>query len=136
MYKRFFGLRVSPFNVTPDPAFLYQSTDHRDALAYLRYGVTERKGFLVLTGEVGVGKTICLRTFLRQDDHAMETALVLSSSLSFRQLLMMALADLQKQGFDPAACADPLYFRHPEQRTYVPLDQDVYEGIVAGRFRL
>jgi len=94
MYKHFFGLRGHPFNVTPDPAYLYHSADHRDALAYLRYGVAERKGFLVLTGEVGVGKTICLRTFLREMHGSIESALILSSSLSFKQLLMMAAEDL------------------------------------------
>ncbi len=94
MYHEFFGLTDNPFNVTPDPRFLFESRDHNDALAYLQYGVAERKGFLVLTGEVGVGKTICLRTFLKQYGSHIETALILSSSLSFRQLLMMALEDL------------------------------------------
>lgn len=94
MYHRFFGFRSHPFGVTPDPSFLYGSRDHQDALAYLTYGVQERKGFLVLTGEVGVGKTICLRSFLREVGGEAHTALILSSSLSFRQLLMMTMEDL------------------------------------------
>ena len=93
MYERFYGFRDNPFGVTPDPRFLFESGDHRDAIAYLHYGVRERKGFLVLTGEVGVGKTICVRSFLRGLDSRSDTALILSSSLSFRQLLMMTLED-------------------------------------------
>lgn len=93
MYDEFYGFSCHPFYVTPDPKFLYETSDHRDALAYLHFGVRERAGFLVLTGEVGVGKTICLRTFLRQLQGA-ETALVLNTSQSFRQLLVMVLEDL------------------------------------------
>src|SRR2546423_13117589 len=67
MYKAFFGLTENPFNLSPDPAFLYRSTQHEEALANLIYGVQSRKGFIVLTGEVGTGKTTmleCLRDFL------------------------------------------------------------------------
>ncbi len=67
MYKAFFGLTDNPFNLSPDPAFLYKSVQHEEALANLIYGVHSRKGFIVLTGEVGTGKTTmleCLRDFL------------------------------------------------------------------------
>ncbi len=67
MYKAFFGLADNPFNLSPDPAFLYRSVQHEEALANLIYGVQSRKGFIVLTGEVGTGKTTmleCLRDFL------------------------------------------------------------------------
>lgn len=67
MYKAFFGLTDNPFNISPDPAFLYRSVQHEEALANLIYGVQSRKGFIVLTGEVGTGKTTmleCLRDFL------------------------------------------------------------------------
>jgi general secretion pathway protein A len=94
MYLEFYGFRENPFNVTPDPRFFYESRNHRDAVAYLKYGVQERKGFLVLTGEVGVGKTIVLRSFLRDLGAQADTALILSSSLPFRQLLLMAMEDL------------------------------------------
>jgi len=63
MYLQFYGLREAPFSPTPDPKFLYQSTRHREALAQLIYGVRERKGFIVLTGEIGTGKTTLLRTW-------------------------------------------------------------------------
>lgn len=67
MYNKFFGLSTSPFNLSPDPAFLYHSKHHEEALSALIYGVESRKGFIVLTGEVGTGKTTlleCLRDHL------------------------------------------------------------------------
>lgn len=67
MYKAFFGLTQNPFNLSPDPAFLYRSAQHEEAIANLIYGVQSRKGFIALTGEVGTGKTTmleCLRDFL------------------------------------------------------------------------
>ncbi len=64
MYLRFYGLREKPFNPTPDPRFLFLTAAHREALAQLEYGVKERRGFIVLTGEVGTGKTTLLRTLL------------------------------------------------------------------------
>jgi len=67
MYNAFFGLTESPFNLSPDPSFLFRSTQHEEVLANLIYGVQSRKGFIVLSGEVGTGKTTmleCLRDFL------------------------------------------------------------------------
>jgi general secretion pathway protein A len=67
MYNSFFGLRANAFNLSPDPAFLYRSPQHEEALANLIYGVQSRKGFVALTGEVGTGKTTmleCLRDYL------------------------------------------------------------------------
>src|ERR1700744_1654048 len=67
MYNAFFGLTSSPFNLSPDPTFLYRSNQHEEALASLIYGVQSRKGFILLTGEVGTGKTTmleCLRDHL------------------------------------------------------------------------
>jgi general secretion pathway protein A len=67
MYKAFFGLHSTPFNLSPDPSFLYRSVQHEEALSSLTYGVQSRKGFIVLTGEVGTGKTTmleCLRDHL------------------------------------------------------------------------
>jgi type II secretory pathway predicted ATPase ExeA len=64
MYKQFFGLRVSPFNVNPDPRFLFLTQSAREALACLSYGIQTRKGFILLTGEVGTGKTTLLNKLL------------------------------------------------------------------------
>ena len=64
MYKSFFGLRVLPFGASPDPRFLYMMPQIREALACLQYGIAARKGFVVMTGEVGTGKTTLLKTVL------------------------------------------------------------------------
>ncbi len=64
MYKTFYHLQRNPFEITPDPAFLFPTTRHNEALAALYYGVTSHRGFVVLTGEVGTGKTLILRSLL------------------------------------------------------------------------
>ncbi len=92
-YEGFYGFREPPFNLTPDPKFLFMTPEQREALAYLTYGIQERKGFLVLTGEVGVGKTLIVRTMLNQLDSSVETAIVMNAMLTFKQLLGMALID-------------------------------------------
>jgi general secretion pathway protein A len=65
MYKAFFNLTRNPFDLTPDPSFLFSTRRHNEALAALYYGVRQRKGFVVVTGEVGTGKTLLLRCLLR-----------------------------------------------------------------------
>jgi general secretion pathway protein A len=65
MYKQFYGLKSNPFEITPDPSFLFPSTRHKEALAALYYGVVRRKGFSVMTGEVGTGKTLIVRFLLQ-----------------------------------------------------------------------
>ena len=65
MYKAFFKLNRNPFEITPDPSFLFPTTKHNEALASLYYGVRKHKGFVVLTGEVGTGKTMLLRCLLQ-----------------------------------------------------------------------
>jgi general secretion pathway protein A len=64
VYKNFYGLQKNPFQITPDPAFLFPTPRHNEALASLYYGVTSHRGFVVLTGEVGTGKTLLLRSLL------------------------------------------------------------------------
>ena len=87
MYKEFFRLREYPFNMTPDPQFLYFSHNHRIALDLLQYGVRERKGFAVITGEVGAGKTTLCRAFLNSLDQNTKTALILNPTLSDSEIL-------------------------------------------------
>src|SRR5690348_18139788 len=80
MYNAYFGFTENPFNLSPDPEFLYRSPQHEEALANLIYGVRSRKGFIVLTGEVGTGKTTmleCLRDYL--DAQRVEFAFVFNS---------------------------------------------------------
>jgi len=90
MYAEFFGLRELPFNNTPDPRFFYSTPDHEEALASLVYAVKERKGFVLLTGEVGAGKTLVSRLMLKHFgctiafaniNHAIQSAGDLAESL-------------------------------------------------------
>ena len=93
MYLNFYGLREIPFSPTPDPKFLFQSVRHREALAQLMYGVSERKGFIVLTGQIGTGKTTLLRTLMERMDHVIHVAYIHNSSLSTEGLVEYALQD-------------------------------------------
>jgi len=95
MYNAFFGFKESPFNLSPDPTFLYRSPQHEEALANLIYGVQSRKGFIVLTGEVGTGKTTmlqCLRDFL--ESQRMEFAFLFNSRINVEQFFEMIAYDL------------------------------------------
>src|SRR6201996_743281 len=94
MYNAFFGLNSTPFNLSPDPSFLYRSTQHEEALASLVYGVQSRKGFIVLTGEVGTGKTTmleCLRDHLTA--HHTPFAFLFNSRLTPEQFFEMMAYD-------------------------------------------
>jgi len=79
LYQRHFGFTQAPFNITPDPSFLYLSPSHREGLAQLRYGIEARRGFIVLTGEVGTGKTTLIQTLLSELPESTHTALIFSS---------------------------------------------------------
>jgi general secretion pathway protein A len=95
MYNAFFGFKECPFNLTPDPNFLYRSQQHEEALANLIYGVQSRKGFVVLTGEVGTGKTTmleCLQDFLSA--HQIDFAYLFNSRLTAEQFFEMIAYDL------------------------------------------
>ncbi len=95
MYQRHYGLREMPFNISPDPKFLYLSYTHQEALSHLKYGIEEKKGFIVLTGEVGCGKTTLCRKLLNDiDTNRYETALILNPRLSETQLLKAILMEL------------------------------------------
>ena len=93
MYLNFYGLREAPFSPTPDPRFLFQSARHKEALAQLIYGVRERKRFIVLTGEIGTGKTTLLRALLERCDKLVHVAYVHNSSLDIDGLLEYVLQD-------------------------------------------
>ena len=98
MYLEFLGLREKPFSITSDPAFLYLSKRHREALSHMLYGIQERKGFIEITGEIGTGKTTLCKALLRQLDATIKTALVLHTGLSELQLLQAIVQDF---GLDP-----------------------------------
>ena len=87
LYQTHFGLCQAPFNITPDPSFLYLSASHREGLAQLSYGIRARKGFVVLTGEVGTGKTTLIHALLNELNGSAQTALIFSTIVSPPDLL-------------------------------------------------
>ena len=87
MYLEFYGLKQAPFDLTPNPRFLFHSGKHREALNHLLYGIRERKGFVQLTGEVGAGKTTLCRAMLEQLNGQFATALILNPVLNGDELM-------------------------------------------------
>lgn len=98
MYKSFYNLKENPFNVTADPSFYYSSTHHAEAFSHLLYGIQERKGIIVITGEIGTGKTTLCRTLLNQLDPTIKTAFILNPYFSELQLLQLIVKDLGLSG--------------------------------------
>src|SRR4030066_1421406 len=96
MYEQFYGLRESPFNVTPNPEYLFLSENHKEALAQLLYGVREKQGFIVITGEVGTGKTTLIHYLLDKMDgnsHT-KTAFLFNPKLTVNDFIQYILRDL------------------------------------------
>jgi general secretion pathway protein A len=87
VYLEYYGLSEAPFDITPNPRFLFYSSKHREAFNHLLYGVRERKGFVQLTGEVGAGKTTLCRAMLEQLDGRFSTALILNPVMSANELV-------------------------------------------------
>src|ERR1700723_3854664 len=96
MYKAFYNLKRNPFDITPDPSFLFPTRRHNEALAALYYGVRRHKGFVVLTGEVGTGKTLLLRCLLQlfKKSKDIAYAYVFNSRLAPNEFLQYILSDL------------------------------------------
>jgi general secretion pathway protein A len=94
MNLAFYGLVSKPFETTPDPRFLYLAPGHREALAQLTYGLQEGKGFILLPGEVGTGKTTLLHSLLKRLDAKTAVAFVFNTALPFDQILEYILEDL------------------------------------------
>jgi general secretion pathway protein A len=101
MYTQHFGLNAEPFGLTPDPAFLFPSSQHQEALAALQIGLQGRRGLMVMVGEVGTGKTTLLYSLLPNVGAEVRLAYISNTKLSFEQMLAQALAD-----FGVAAGAD------------------------------
>lgn len=93
MYCQFYGLKEKPFNVTSDPTFFFLSRKHKEALSHLLYGTTQRKGIVVITGEIGTGKTTLCRFFLNQLEKNSRTAFILNPYFSELQLLEAIVKD-------------------------------------------
>jgi general secretion pathway protein A len=102
VYLEYYGLKEPPFNITPNPRYLFYSAKHREALNYLLYGIRERKGFVQLTGEVGAGKTTLCRALLEQLGKNFSTALILNPVLDPDQLVKAIAMEfgLVVQGLD------------------------------------
>jgi type II secretory pathway predicted ATPase ExeA len=94
MYNNFFGFSEEPFNVTPDPRFLYLTPSHREALASMMYAIKERKGFISITGEVGTGKTTLVHTLLAKLDRQVKAVFIFHTHVSFEELLKAVLREL------------------------------------------
>jgi general secretion pathway protein A len=94
MYEKFYGLTEKPFNMTPDSKFFYPSAKHEEALNCLLLAISERNGFVVITGEIGSGKTTICRTLINKLDQATKVALVLNTHLGKKELITTVLEDL------------------------------------------
>jgi general secretion pathway protein A len=94
MYEKHFGFTELPFSVTPDPRFSYSNSLYREAFASLHFGIETRKGFIVITGEAGTGKTTLLRRFMRSVESTVHTAFIFNPHLEFTELLRLMLNDL------------------------------------------
>ena len=94
MYENHFGFTELPFSVSPDPRFFYSNPVYREALVTLHYGIEARKGFVIITGEAGTGKTTLLRMLMHNLDSAIHTAFVFNPRLTFTALLRFILSDL------------------------------------------
>jgi general secretion pathway protein A len=93
VYEEYFGFTEKPFSLTPDPKFLFRSESHANAFDLLQYAVRRREGFVVITGDIGTGKTTLCRALLEQIDRNTFTALVLNPFLSEQELLKLILQD-------------------------------------------
>lgn len=95
MYKAYFGLSELPFTIGPNPKYLYLSDQHREAMAHLLYGLSEQGGFILLTGEVGTGKTTLCRSVLQQLPDNVEVALILNPRATSIELLQYICDELK-----------------------------------------
>lgn len=126
MYYDFFGFREPPFSIAPDPRYLYLSERHKEALAHLMYGVQGQGGFIVITGEVGTGKTTVSRCFIENAPAHVDIALILNPRLSARELL--------------SAICDELEIAHPAGATIKQMvdliNRDLLKAHGAGRHKV
>ena len=108
MYESFFGLAREPFSVAPDPAFLYMSAQHREALEHLNYGLRRGGGFVLLTGEIGAGKSTLWRCFLEQLPPDLDVAYVVNPKLGVAALLARVCEDLRVEPLESGRVVDPI----------------------------
>ncbi|MFT5387675.1 MAG: general secretion pathway protein A [Lysobacterales bacterium] len=95
MYHQFYGFSEPPFNLTPNSRYFFESTKHTEALSTLQYAIEQRKGFVVITGDIGSGKTTVCRTLINKLDASTQVALITNTHLSGKDLLVSILDDLE-----------------------------------------
>jgi general secretion pathway protein A len=95
MYKEFYGFREKPFNLVPNPSYLYLSERHAAALTFLEYGLTEKVGFVMLTGEIGIGKTTLVRYLLNQIESDMDVAVIFNTNVLTDELIRLILNEFE-----------------------------------------
>jgi len=98
MYEEFYGLKERPFTLLPDPDFLYLGPQHKLARAYLEYGIKQRAGFVVLTGEVGTGKTTLIKSLLRSKERNQRLGVLYQTSVEAEDLLELLLREFEIRG--------------------------------------
>lgn len=94
MYNNFFGFTEKPFDLTPNPKFLYLNPPYQEILASLIYGINERRGFITLIGEAGTGKTTLLNAVIEKLPSSTKVAFIFNTNLTFKQMLLLAMVDL------------------------------------------
>lgn len=93
MYTQFYGLNAKPFRLVPNPAYIYLSSRHQNALTYLEYGLTENVGFIMLTGDIGMGKTTLVRHIINNIESDVEVAVIFNTMIFSNELLLMILGE-------------------------------------------
>lgn len=95
MYNEFYGFREKPFNLAPNPSYLFLSERHATALTFLEYGLAEKVGFVMLTGEIGIGKTTLVRHLLNQIESDMDVALIFNTNVLSDELIRLLLSEFE-----------------------------------------
>jgi general secretion pathway protein A len=126
MYYDFFGFREPPFSIAPDPRYLYLSERHKEALAHLMYGIPGQGGFIVITGEVGTGKTTICRCFIENAPQNADIALIINPRLSAAEMLMVICDELEIPHRDDASI---------KQRVDL-INQNLLQAHAAGRHKV
>lgn len=112
MYTQFFNLKEKPFNLVPNPQYLYVSSRHQNAMAFLEYGLSEKIGFVMLTGEIGIGKTTLIRHLLNKIKTDMDVGVVFNTNVASNDLIYLILNEFEiphEDGISKAKALDLFY---------------------------